>query len=441
MVKRKYYKQFLEECIQKKGTNEICIWGSRRTGRELLRTIIDNDMLSLSEVHLMDRDLYGEEFLGIKVENPEDYLCYKEKYLIICAAELNTTAYTMAERILGQGFSEDEGEISETYANFIFYIENIVKNSPDLIREEREEYANMMATMYSHQNYISDLIVEGEYKNVAPITTKIGCPISCKYCPQDILIREYLKRDNPIMELSLEKFKEMLDRIPKDVIVSFTGFVEPFANPKCIDMILYALDNGYVIRVFSTLYNVSIEDYKKFKDYKNLKTLDIHLPDSNGNTRFAMTEQYKETLKYIIENPPKYARLWTSCLGVTSHTHKEIREIISVAGNPINSVHGLVYDNRLSHRGARLRCNRDCSRIDNPKAGVGMILPNGDVVACTQDWELENCIGNIFEVNSWDEIMQGELRSKFRDALDNPRIDNICTYCELALEVDQGDKI
>ncbi len=441
MVKRNYYKKFLMECIQARGDKELCIWGSRRTGRDLLETMIEEQLMDLSLVHLLDRDLAGKIFHGVTVENPEIYLAEKEKYFMICAAELSHTAYWMAERILGQGFKENEGEIQPGYANFWFYIENIVKASPQLIREEREEYANMMATMYSHQNYISDLIVEEEYKNVAPITTKIGCPILCKYCPQDVLIKNYLKRDNPVMDLSMETFVQMLERIPKDVIISFTGFVEPFANPECVDMILYALDAGYVIRVFSTLYNVSIEDYKKFKDYKNLKTLDIHLPDSNGNTRFPMTDSYKETLRYVVEHPPKYARLWTSCLGVDSHTHEEIRDIISVAGNPVNSVHGLVYDNRLFHGRAKLRCNRDCSRIDNEKAGVGMILPNGDVIGCTQDWELQNYIGNILKVNSWDELMQGELRRQFREALDNPEIDNICTYCELAVETDQGDKI
>lgn len=441
MVKRYYYKQFAEECISRMGNREICIWGMRRTGRDILTVLCENNLIEKEKLHLIDRDLCGFEWNGYTIESPECFINNKEKYFIMCTAETNIAAYRMAEIIFGQGFKSDPGLINDYYGNFIFYIENIVNSSPQLIEEERIEFANMMATMYSHQNYISDLIVKGEYKNVAPITTKIGCPISCKYCPQDVLIKSYLKLDNPVMELSLDSFVEILKRIPKDVIISFTGFVEPFANPQCIDMILYALENDYVIRVFSTLYNVSIDAYKKFKDYPNLKTLDIHLPDSNGNTRFPITKEYKETLKYVVDNPPKYARLWTSCLGVTSHTHDEIRDIISVSGNPINSVHGLVYDNRLTHGKAKLRCNRDCSRIDNKKAGVGMILPNGDVIACTQDWELQNCIGNILKAKSWEEIMQGDLRSKFREALENPDIDNICTYCELAIETDQGDKI
>lgn len=430
MVKRKYYKRFLEECIQACNGREICIWGARRTGRGLVDTLTEEKMYPLEKIHLADRDLEGSVYLNFPIENPERYLQAGTDLYFICAPEKISTANKMDQMLAGR-----------EYADFWFYIERMVKNSAELMAEERDEYANLVATMYSHQNYISDLIVENEYKNVAPITTKIGCPVNCKYCPQDVLIKAYKKRRNPVMELSMETFQKMLGRIPKDVIISFTGFVEPFANPKCLDMILYALENGYVVRVFSTLYNVSVEQYRKFKDYPNLKTLDVHLPDSNGNTVFPITEAYRRTLEYVFRNPPKYARLWTSCLGVTSAVHEKIRDIVSVDGNPINSVHGLVYDNRLFHGRAKLRCDRDCSRIDNPKAGVGMILPNGDVIGCTQDWELENYIGNILEVSSWNELMCGELRKKFRDALDDPRIDNICTYCELAVETDQGDKI
>lgn len=440
MVKRIYYRSFLEKCIEQVGNRGICIWGARRTGRNLLTTILENSLYEASKVHIVDRNLKGNYVNNILIEDPDEYLNNSE-YMIICAAEVVSTAYMMGAEILGDVPYSEMRCVTERYANFYLYIEDIVNSSAELMAEERSELDNLVATLYSHQNYVSDLIVGGEYKNVAPISTKIGCPINCKYCPQDVLIKAYKNRPNPVMELSFDNFVRMLSHIPKTVIISFTGFVEPFANPRCTDMIMYALENDYVVRVFSTLYNVTIDQYKRFKDHKNLKTLDIHIPDSNYNTQFPITEQYKETLTYVVNNPPKYARLWTSCLGVTSKERDEIRDIIHVDGNPINSIHGLVYDNHLSHRGAKLKCNRDCSRIDNKRAGVGMIVPNGDVFACTQDWELENYIGNIFEVENWDQLMQGELRLKFRDALDNPRIDNICTYCELALETDQGDII
>ena len=446
MVKRYYYKSFLEECKKLAGERDIVIWGARRTGRELIESALENNIFNEKNIHWVDIQRAGQEEKicekKFKIEQLDKYLENKLNYYIISAAERIYTAVKMEELYYGKEKRNIlRCPIMDNYANYYLYIEELVKSDSEKIEESMEEYDNLVATLFTHQNYVSDLIVGGEYQNVAPITTKVGCPIKCKYCPQDVLIKNYLKRDNPVMELSFEAFVGFLSKIPRNVIISFTGFVEPFANPNCLDMILYALEQGYIIRVFSTLYNVSIDDYCKFKDNKNLKTLDVHLPDSQGNTRFPITEAYKKTLKYVVDNPPKYARLWTSCLGINSRTHDDIRNIISVHGNPINSVHGLVYDNRLTHGGAKLRCNRDCSRIDNPKAGVGMILPNGDVVACTQDWELQNVIGNINDVSSWDELMQSDLRNKFRDELENPDIDNICTYCELAIETDRGDKI
>lgn len=431
----------MEQCMKEASGMDICIWGARRTGRKLYECALENDLIVTDRLHLIDRALKGSRFelagQKIEVECSDIFLNRKEEYYFICAAENPYTAVQMDEILRGQKYSVDK----TYYKNFWFYIEDIVKDSFELTRESMEEYDNLAATLYTHQKYISDLIVDGEYKNVAPITTKVGCPIQCKYCPQDVLLRAYKKRKNPVMDLSFERFRQMLNKIPKDVIISFTGFVEPFANPECMDMLMYTLDEGYVVRLFSTLYNVSIDDYSRFKDYPNLKTLDVHLPDSQGNTRFPITDAYCATLQYVVSHPPKYARLWTSCLGINSNTAPEIRNIISVAGNPINSIHGLVYDNRLSHGNAKLRCNRDCSRIDNIRSGVAMILPNGDATACTQDWELENVIGNIFEVSSWEDLMQSEKRNEFRRALSIPEIDNICTYCELAVEVDQGDQI
>jgi radical SAM protein with 4Fe4S-binding SPASM domain len=289
------------------------------------------------------------------------------------------------------------------------------------------------------QEYKSDLIVDGEYRNVAPITTVIGCPISCKYCPQKTFVRTYMERPNPKKELSFDDFRVILSKMKTDVIVSFTGMVEPFANPKALDMILYAMDKGHKVRVFSTMYNQSIDSYKAFKDHPNLKTFDIHLPDCQGNTRFPITDRYLGLLEYIVHNKPKYGRLWTSCLGIDGGTHDDIRHIINAHPNPINSVHGLLYNNRLHHGNAKLSCKFDCSRMDNPKAGVGMIFPNGDVTGCTQDWELKHIIGNILEADSWEELMQSEARKIFIRGLEDPKLNTICRTCELAVKVGASD--
>lgn len=70
---------------------------------------------------------------------------------------------------------------------------------------------------------------------------------------------------------------------------------------------------------------------------------------------------------------PHYGQV---CLGIDGGVHPDIQEIMRVNPNPVNSVHGLVYDNYLNHGTVNLSCKRDCSRLDFPKAGLGAILPN-----------------------------------------------------------------
>lgn len=36
MVKRKYYKRFLTECMGKREGKELCIWGGQTYGKELV---------------------------------------------------------------------------------------------------------------------------------------------------------------------------------------------------------------------------------------------------------------------------------------------------------------------------------------------------------------------------------------------------------------------
>ncbi len=300
---------------------------------------------------------------------------------------------------------------------------------------------NLIATLYGKEEYYSDIVVDGSYRHVATFTLQVGCPIRCRYCPQSVFVKAYKTQPNFVPTMTLEKFKLALSKISKNTIVSFTGFTDNFVHPDCLKMIQYTLDSGYKTRVFSTLYNVTIEDYCGFAHHPNLTTLDVHLPDCQDNTIFPMTSEYKALLRYVVENKPKYATFWTSCLGIDGGVNASIKDIIKVNPNPVNSIQGLVYDNYLDHGTVDLSCKRDCSRLDFPKAGVGAILPNGDVVGCTQDWELKHIIGNIFSDESFDAILEGSARQNFKNALTDPSIPSICRKCELASRINAGTKL
>src|ERR1700758_730845 len=60
------------------------------------------------------------------------------------------------------------------------------------------------------------------------ITTMIGCKVACIYCPQDKISRRYFG-SNRMMKF--DDFKIYVQRVPRHVVLHFTGFAEPLLNP------------------------------------------------------------------------------------------------------------------------------------------------------------------------------------------------------------------
>ena len=318
----------------------------------------------------------------------------------------------------------------------IAYTRSLEEQLRELTMRDMEK-RNLIETLHGLQEYVSDLFVEGSYRKVVTITSKVGCPVVCRYCPQDQFVNAYLKRPNPIMQMTYDTFCTILNKIPSEVLVRFTGFVENMANPDCIPMIMKALEQHHV-QIYSTMFNASVEDYESFRSHPNLATFCLHLPDMFGNTKFPITDKYKSLLRHIVLNPPVHGLFWTSCLGVGGGVMEEIADIITANPNPISSYLGTVYDNYLHHGNADLECHRDSSRIQEEYAGVMAVLPNGEVLACTQDCELTAIIGNILEVESLDELLQSEERKKLRRGLTDPSLNTICRRCELAVKKSVG---
>jgi len=328
-----------------------------------------------------------------------------------------------------------------TTHNNVMSIENTkhVKQIESLIIENRER-RNLIATLYGLQEYYSDLFIEGAYSRVVTFTLTIGCPIQCRYCPQSQFVKAYMKRTNPVKSMSYETFCEILSKIPTNVPIRFTGFVENFTHPEAMKIFMKALDT-HPVMVYSTMYNASIDDYEELRTHPNLKTLSLHLPDCYGNTVFPITDSYKILLNYIVTNPPTHAIFYTSCLGIDGGVAHEIADIIHVSSNAIASYHGLVYENFINHGDAKLACMVDCMRPQNPLSGVLPVLPNGEVLACTQDAELTTVIGNILDVNSLDELLASPARAEFIRGLDDSSLNTICRKCELGMKKTVGNPL
>ena len=76
------------------------------------------------------------------------------------------------------------------------------------------------------------------------ITTSIpraGCVVDCVFCPQRVLqkvwdSKHFTTEKDRIMKL--EDFKMVIDKLPKEVRITFSGFTEPWLNNQTNDMLL-----------------------------------------------------------------------------------------------------------------------------------------------------------------------------------------------------------
>jgi len=131
------------------------------------------------------------------------------------------------------------------------------------------------------------------------ITTMIGCPLMCNFCPQDNLRDNYGK---DVKYMPLETFSAALDNIAPDTRIDFSGMAEPWVNPNCTDMLATALERGFRVAIYTTLYNWSRETTDRvaelFAEYSDqIDVFSIHFPDEYSNMK---GWKYNEDWEYAL---------------------------------------------------------------------------------------------------------------------------------------------
>jgi len=127
-------------------------------------------------------------------------------------------------------------------------------------------------------------------EGIMEITTVIGCPIRCRYCPQDKLIKAYTQRSN-IFRMDFNTFKKCLDKIPSYIRIDFSGMAEPWINPECTKMVLYSYRRGFKIIINTTLVGMTLVDLELIKGIP-FEEFVVHLPDKEGYTKIMISENY-----------------------------------------------------------------------------------------------------------------------------------------------------
>lgn len=245
------------------------------------------------------------------------------------------------------------------------------------------------------------------------ITTHIGCPMDCTDCPQKLLQASY----KGVKELEFEDFKMVLEKLPKDTRIDFSGMCEPFCNPKCTDMILYARDKGFPLALYTTLQGSTKEDYERLKDVK-FEVVTIHVPDEEKRTKIRITGHYLELLY-----------LWDcdnySCHGTVDDLvlpYLKDRNLILFMHDRAGNLE--VRPHIKFGKKERLRCitsERDMNH--------NVLLPDGTILMCCMDYGMTGVFGNLF-TQSYEEVLGSEAAVAMRHTLDEG--ESICRHCSNA---------
>jgi FkbM family methyltransferase len=262
------------------------------------------------------------------------------------------------------------------------------------------------------------------------VTTSVpqgGCTVDCVFCPQRLLVESY--KGNRIMQL--EDFQRWVDKIPQDVRITFSGFVEPWLNRHCSDMVLYAHEQGHPISVFTTGIGMSIEDMERIAHIPFVGEpnggFTFHLPDSELLAKHPITPRYIKLCEWIRDNHQRITNFKVMSMGrevhpAVAHCFDQtfvVGQMWDRAGNLSREAILKPELMDIKHRWNRIKHTdgpRTCGCVENLYHNV--LMPNGDVSLCCMDYGLDNIIGNL-DSHSYEQVIP-QANTCY----------DICTSCE-----------
>jgi radical SAM protein with 4Fe4S-binding SPASM domain len=255
------------------------------------------------------------------------------------------------------------------------------------------------------------------------ISTTAGCKVSCSYCPQELFALEHKKVSNDRW-LSFDTFKLCLDTVPIDVDIHFSGYVEPFLNAECIQMIEHAYDKGHAIALYTTAVGLTL-DHISVLEAMQFKKFMVHLPDDGTHMRVKVDEAYLAVIERLSKcSIPNL--LYIDYYGI----HPKVKELINeekLVNRRLTSRAGNVsreFINDTPHIKGPIRCA--ANRLEK-----NVLLPNGDVALCCVDYGRKHILGNL-TLESYDMLHQSEAFREVVKRMNSRKGDVLCRTCEWA---------
>jgi hypothetical protein len=259
--------------------------------------------------------------------------------------------------------------------------------------------------------------------NSIEITLAMGCKLDCRYCPQKLLLHNYFKDNVKRSSLmSFDDFKIILNRVKRGGTICFSGMCEPFLNPECGDMILYAYEQGFRIQLFTTLIGLNRENLEKLKGVE-FDAITLHIPDEEGNSKFCLTDEYFEIVKLFQEN-----------IQISSYScHGNIHPAVGDLVNPtIECRYTMMNRAGNLEEGLKSSPQGEIVCMVAPEGNYGNwtpeVLPDGTLLLCCMDYGMKHVLGNLIDMEV-KEILEGQEYQRVQKGMQNTESDILCRKC------------
>jgi glycosyltransferase involved in cell wall biosynthesis len=262
------------------------------------------------------------------------------------------------------------------------------------------------------------------------ITTIASCSVNCQFCPQNIFKRNYASL-NAEKVMTWDTYVTCINKLPAQVGISFGGMSEPFQNPLCTDMVLFAKEKGHIIEIFTTLVGLNVGKIDRLLASLDLGTkasddrMFVHLPSEENLERIAINDDYLYLLKLLLSSN-QYVEFHYH----GSKVHNDICRL--PFGDRLRRwpLHNRA-TNETAYYGKRKRSNGKIECVMNLE--VNFLLPNGGVLICCQDFAIQHCVGNLL-TGEIDDLYTSTEFNSIKNALENDSLDVICRYCDFAVK-------
>ena len=233
-----------------------------------------------------------------------------------------------------------------------------------------------------------------------------GCVVDCTFCPQKVLTASQYSGERV---LSLDNFKMVVDKLPKEIRITFSGFTEPWLNKHCTDMLVYAYEQGHEVAAFTTGVGMKPKDVYsllkvKFRSNTPNGGLVLHLPDKERIAKHPMNSNYIKVIEAFKEIQHQLDGFTIMSMGTV---HPDIEHVYTDADAYVPIMWG-----RAGNLNKEVILKPELAELKYLTTGVSetpmtcncvedlyhnVLLPNGNVSLCCEDYNLQHIIGNLFE--------------------------------------------